>query len=237
VTRPVLLDLFCGAGGAAKGYQRAGFRVVGVDIVSQPNYCGDEFHQADAVEVLRILVEGGEWSGWRLDDFAAIHASPPCPRYSTVTPKGARGRHPDLIDDVRHLLIQVGLPYVIENVVGSPLRDPVRLCGSSFELDIRRHRLFETNWPLAVPPCNHGWQTPRFRSLDGRMVKAARLASVVGVHGNVNYAGEFELRCNAMGIDWMTNAELTQAIPPAYTELIGHQLMQVVKLRVTERAA
>jgi DNA (cytosine-5)-methyltransferase 1 len=219
VTRPVLIDAFCCAGGATKGYQRAGFYVIGVDIDPQPNYCGDEFVQADALEFL---------AGGAMERADASHASPPCPRYSTVTPKLARDRHPDLIAETRDALDASDLPYVIENVVGSPLRDPVQLCGSSFGLDVRRHRLFESNMPLLVPACDHGWQTPRFRSLDGRMVKKGRLASVVGVHGNVNYAGEFELRCKAMGIDWMTNAELTQAIPPAYTELIGHQLMQVV---------
>jgi DNA (cytosine-5)-methyltransferase 1 len=220
--KPRLLDLFCGAGGCTAGYQRAGFYVVGVDINPQPNYCGDQFVKADAIEVLGALLDGEEW---RLADFAAIHASPPCPRYSTITPNSARGRHPDLIAPTRDRLIAAGLPYVIENVVGSPLRHPVRFCGSSFGLDVRRHRLFEASFPIEPPPCDHSWQTPRFQSLDKSMADRGQLASVVGVHGNCNYAGEFELRKAAMGIDWMTNAEITQAIPPAYTEHIGEHLM------------
>jgi DNA (cytosine-5)-methyltransferase 1 len=221
-----LIDAFCKAGGAGMGYSRAGFEVVGVDIEPQPNY-PFEFHQADALEFLA----GGGMA--RAD---AAHASPPCHAYSTVTGRNRsnRRRYPDLVAETRDALIATGLPYVIENVVGAPLRNPVQLCGSSFGLDIRRHRLFETNWPLMGPPCAHAWQTPRFRSLDSRMDGPA---TVVGVHGHLNYPGEFELRCKAMGIDWMTNAELTQAIPPAYTELIGHQLMAAVQATRLERAA
>lgn len=214
---PRLLDLFCCAGGAGKGYADAGFEVVGVDIEPQPNY-PFEFHQGDALE---YLSEHGH-------EFDVIHASPPCQAYSTVSGKARKhhgAEYPDLVAPTRRLLRALGKPYVIENVVNAPLIDPVMLCGSSFGLDVRRHRLFETSFPLTVPPCDHAWQTPRFRSLDSRMVKAGRLASVVGVHGNCNYAGEFELRCKAMGVDWMTNAELTQAVPPAYTHYIGRQLL------------
>jgi DNA (cytosine-5)-methyltransferase 1 len=224
MSRPRLLDLFCGAGGAAMGYYRAGFDVVGVDIEPQPKY-PFEFHREDALMV-----------GPNFGRFDAIHASPPCQHASTVTPIDARQRHARLIEPTRQLLEATGLPYVIENVVGSALRSPVRLCGSSFGMDLRRHRLFESNVPLAVPPCDHGWQRPRFRSLDGRMVARGQLASVVGVHGNINYSGEFELRCKAMGIDWMTNAELTQAIPPAFTEHIGSYLLSEVLRRAQEAA-
>lgn len=210
-----LLDLFSGAGGGAAGYERAGFDVVGVDNRPQPRY-PFEFHQADALT-------------FPFDGFDVIHASPPCQHYSTVA-GDARQNHgasyPDLIEAIRGRLRGWGGPYVIENVINSPLIDPVRLCGSSFGLDLRRHRLFESNVNLRVPPCDHAWQTPRFQSLDGNMVKRGRLASVVGVHGNCNYAGEFALRCKAMGIDWMTNAELTQAIPPVYTECLGRQLVR-----------
>lgn len=214
MTRPRLLDLFCGAGGAAMGYHRAGFDVVGVDIAPQPRY-PFEFIRYDALDAW-------EWaSAW---GFSAVHASPPCQARSTQT--ADRSRHLWLVPAARELLEATGLPYVIENVEGAraELHDPVRLCGSSFGLDLRRHRYFETNWPLVAPPCNHAWQTPRFRSLDMSMVRAGRLASVVGVHGHINYPGEADLRQAAMGIDWMTNAELAEAIPPAYTAFIGRQL-------------
>ncbi len=216
-----LLDLFCGAGGASEGYARAGFEVVGLDVARQPNY-PHEFHIGDAILDFEDIASWG---------FDAIHASPPCQAYSTQT--ADRSKHPLLIAPIRELLEASGLPYVIENVEAArwALRDPVRLCGSSFRLDLRRHRLFETNWPLIVPPCDHSWQTPRFRSLDHTMVKAGKLASVVGVHGHINYEGEFPLRCKAMGIDWMTNAELVEAIPPAYTEHIGHRLAVEIAVR------
>lgn len=200
------------------GYHQAGFEVVGVDKEPQPNY-PFEFIQADALEWL--------WTH-SLQRFDAIHASPPCQKHSTVSGRSKKGRkdeYPDLIDGLRWYLVFKGLPYIIENVIGAPLKDPVMLCGSSFGLDLRRHRLFESSLPLEGKPCDHSWQTPRFQSLDASMAKAGRLASVVGVHGNCNYAGEAELRCKAMGIDWMTQKELTQAIPPAYTEFLGKQLI------------
>jgi DNA (cytosine-5)-methyltransferase 1 len=204
-----LLDLFCGAGGAGAGYARAGFDVVGVDIADQPSY-PFEFHQADALD-------------FPLDGFDAIHASPPCQRYSALTARwGRQGDHPDLIAVVRERL--AGVPRVIENVPGAPLRDPVRLCGSSFGLDVRRHRLFETNWPLRGEPCDHPRQTPRFPVPDRR--RAGRLSSVVPVYGNPNYAGDVELWRAAMGIAWMSATELREAIPPAYTEHIGRQLLE-----------
>lgn len=207
--RPRLVDLFCKAGGAAKGYHRAGFEVVGVGKDPQPNY-PFEFHQADVLE-------------FPLDNFDVVHASPPCQRYSTQT--ADPGRHPDLIGPTRDRL--AGRAYVIENVEGArrELVDPIRLCGSAFGLDLRRHRYFESSLNLEGKPCDHAWQTRRFQSLDRRMVVAGRVATVVGVHGHLNYSGEFELRCRAMGIDWMTNEELVEAIPPAYTEWIGRQLL------------
>lgn len=214
MNRPRILDLFCGAGGAAMGYHRAGFEVVGVDIEPQPRY-PFECHQADALT-------------FDLDGFDATHASPPCHAYSTVTGRNRKNvrRYPDLVEPTRERLLATGKPYVMENVVGAPLRNAFQLCGSSFGLNVRRHRLFESNVPVMAAPCAHHWQTPRFRSLDSRM--AGQLATVVGVHGHLNYPGERELRCEAMGIDWMTNAELTQAIPPAYTEHVGGYLIQAV---------
>jgi DNA (cytosine-5)-methyltransferase 1 len=230
--KPRLLDLFCGAGGCARGYQRAGFYVVGVDINPQPRYAGDEFHQADALT-------------FPLDGFDAIHASPPCQAHSSIAKQQRVRRpgaydHPDLVEPTRTRLRASGLPYVIENVLSAPLENPVMLCGSSFGLNVRRHRLFECSFAVLAPPCAHHWQAPRFRSLDQRRHKprstfhgSSQLASVVGVHGHLNYAGEQELRQKAMGIDWMSPYELTQAIPPAYTEHIGGYLMRAL----TERQA
>lgn len=144
--RPLLLDLFCGAGGAAVGYHRAGFDVVGVDIAPQPHYIGDEFVRADAMT-------------YPLDGFDAIHASPPCQHYAAVTAwRGARGCHPDLVDAVRLRLASTGVPWVIENVREAPLHAAVMLCGSMFGLGVRRHRYFEMSpqpgmW--APAPCDH----------------------------------------------------------------------------------
>jgi DNA (cytosine-5)-methyltransferase 1 len=221
VSRPLLLDLFCGAGGAGMGYHRAGFDVVGVDLAPQPNY-PFTFYQDDALEFVR-----GYWM-----DFDAIHSSPPCHDHSTVsgTAKKHHGaEYVNLIPATRAALRATGLPYVIENVVGAPLVGPAMLCGSSFGLDVQRHRIFETDWMLWSVPCDHGWQTPRFRSLASQQVKAGRLARVVGVHGHTQYAGELELRMAAMGIDWMTSDELSEAIPPAYTEHIGAELLAAME--------
>lgn len=218
MTRPLLLDLFCGAGGAGMGYHRAGFDVVGVDLARQPNY-PFTFHQYDALAYLSTAPLSG---------VAAIHASPPCQNYSPAsgTAKKHHGaKYPDLVAPTRAALRATGLPYVIENVAGAPLIGPAQLCGSAFGLDVRRHRYFETNWFLWSVPCDHGWQTPRFTPLDNKGRKAGRRASVVGVHGNTQYAGELAIRRAAMGIDWMTNAELVEAIPPAYTEHIGRELL------------
>jgi len=215
-----LLDLFCGAGGASAGYHAAGFDVVGVDHRPQPNY-PYEFVLGDAMT-------------FPLEGFDAIHASPPCQRFSTATGrarkaaerKAAADRWPDHLTPTRQRLAAHGVPAVVENVPGAPMGGTrFVLCGSSFGLDVRRHRLFDAiGWdPGLVPGCHHGWQTPRFVSLDEKR-KDGYLASVVGVHGHANYAGERELREAAMGIDWMTPRELTQAIPPAYTAWIGEQL-------------
>lgn len=218
MSRPRLLDLFCCAGGAGTGYFRAGFDVVGVDIAPHPRY-PFPFYQADA---LAFLAAHGR-------EYDAIHASPPCQKFSRVSGRSRKRMtrvYPDLIAPIRALLREIGKPYVIENVEGAPLLTPVLLCGSMFLLDVRRHRLFESNVLLFAPSCNHWSQRPRFRTLDSR--RRGQMAAVIGVHGHINYAGEFPLRCAAMGIDWMTNDELSQAIPPAYTEFIGRQLLGVL---------
>ncbi len=216
MSKPRLLDLFSGAGGAAMGYHRAGFEVVGVDIKPQSRYPFG-FVQADALE---FVAEHGH-------EFDVIHASPPCQRYTRIAQRNVRAvarKHPHLVPATREALEATGLPWVMENVVEARPYMPlaITLCGSSFGLDVRRHRLFESNMWLSPPPCDHSWQTPRFRSLDGRR---KQLASVVGVHGHLNYAGEMALREKAMGIDWMNPDELSQAIPPAYTQHLGEQLL------------
>ena len=220
-SRPRLLDLFCGAGGAAMGYWLAGWDVVGVDIAPQPRYPFD-FHQADAMT-------------FPLDGYDAIHASPPCHDHSTVTGRnrkaqGVKGTGWMLtatIDRLRAL----GAPWIVENVGTARFPGNVhvfRLCGSSFGLDVQRHRLFASSHLILSTPCHHAAQARRFRSLDGKRPRGY-LARVVGVHGHINYAGERELREAAMGIDWMTPTELTQAIPPAYTEHIGREMIGAIR--------
>lgn len=210
--KPRLLDLFCGAGGAAMGYHRAGFDVVGVDIKPQPRY-PFKFWQMDALDVLWLLRhDDGHWNS---DHFDAIHASPPCQAYSNA--QGIqKNEHPDLIPPTRALLWDTGLPYVIENVEGAPLIQPVVLEGQFFRgLRTSRPRLFETNWPLRqpeIPP-----RPPHTKM--GRPPKKGEFMHVVG-----NFSGADEGR-KAMGIDWMTRDELREAIPPAYTEFVGAQLL------------
>ena len=229
-----LLDLFCGAGGCSVGYHRAGFtEIVGVDNRPMPRY-PFTFVQGDALELLGCLLRGGyvkpslnEGPTLYLADFDAIHASPPCQEYCHIRKSLYPDRtHPDLVGPVRSLLTAQGVPWVIENVPGAPLLSPVMLCGSMFKLDVRRHRLFESNVMLMSMSCLHAAQKPRFRSLDRRQKSMAR---VVGVHGSTNYKGELELWKRAMAIDWMSRRELSQAIPPAYTEFIGRQLIAAIQ--------
>ncbi|HSE45398.1 MAG TPA: DNA cytosine methyltransferase [Gemmatimonadales bacterium] len=209
--KPRLLDLFCGAGGAAMGYHRAGFEVVGVDIKPQPRY-PFEFVQYDALQYV------ADWHPETplAEEFDAIHASPPCQAYSKAW-KIRQGEHPDLIGPTRELLEATGLPYAIENVKGAPLRDPVLLEGQMFpELRTHRPRLFETNWPLDVPLLR---LSPPRQAKMGRQPKGDEWIQVVGHAEPAHKARE------AMGIDWMTRDELSEAIPPAYTEFIGTQLL------------
>lgn len=236
-----LLDLFCCAGGAAVGYHRAGFTPYGVDINPQPNY-PYAFHQGDVLEVMRVLNAGGaidfthpcgrvEWL--TLADFVLAHASPPCQAFSK-TKTLHTNTHPDLVEPTRAALIETGLPYIIENVVGAPLLDPLVLCGTEFNmtapdvdglpLKLVRHRLFESNLPLTrAGTCNHdpkvltasiygaggGW-TPEHRD------SATRRGGYVP-HTDV---------CRALlGVDWTTKHELSQVVPPRFTEHLGHQAM------------
>lgn len=315
--KPRLLDLFCGAGGCAKGYQRAGFYVVGVDINPQPRYCGDEFVQGDALEYCR---QHGH-------EFDAIHASPPCQAYCSLKSMPNAKKHPDFVVPTREVLRATGLSYVIENVPGAPLIDPTVLCGTMFGLgtgdaELWRHRLFETNWSLVLEFgmfCKHGRRsslaadTIGIYGTDGRgrstgeiarrrsrticvigqrgiaescgdrkrsrtiMVTGAggvgrdpteerivgkerrKTITVTGSHGDAGLSKARQMkrpntvgvwgnsggtskrggllyfstaeRNEAMGIDWMKGGEISQAIPPAFTEFIGRQLMAAVAER------
>lgn len=217
--RPKLLDLFCGAGGASVGYHRAGFQVTGVDLEAHADYpfpmiVGDAMSLLLCNDVLNA--------------FDVIAASPPCPRYSVATPAENREKHPDLIEPVRDLLRAWGGTYVIENVPGAPLENPITLCGSMFGLGVRRHRRFETNAAILHPQCSHAEQgqvwgvygdhgdaVPARRPNGGRRGDKARDAA---------HARE------VMGIKWMTHwDDLADAIPPAYTELIGAQLLERIE--------
>ncbi len=204
MTRPRLLDLFCGAGGAAMGYHRAGFEVVGVDIAPQPHY-PFEFHQADALT-------------FPLDGFDAVHASPPCQAYTETAASRKLTDHPDLVAPTRARLVATGLPYAIENVPNAPLPSAVVLCGSAFGLPIIRHRLFEMRpWVLCPPQC--------FARKFGRATDHGP--------GFAPYAsGSWERRWREEAIPavwpWMTLAESGQAIPPAYTRWVGRHLIDAL---------
>lgn len=200
-----ILDLFSKAGGCSKGYADAGFDVVGVDIEPQPRY-PFEFHQGDA---LAYLIAYG-------DEFDAFAASPPCQAHSLAQRIQGREHH-DYIEEVRGLFESFGKPYVIENVPGAPLRGPVTLCGAMFpQLRTYRHRLFESNLPLTVPAHpEHVAPTTKM----GRPPRDGEFMHVVG-----NFSGVAAAKA-AMGIDWMTRDELREAIPPAFTEYLGRQVM------------
>lgn len=206
---PRLLDLYCGAGGAAMGYARAGFDVTGVDSAAQPRY-PFRFVRADALDY--CARHGHEYD--------AIHASPPCQHYS-VTRHLHRNVHPDLVGATRDALVATGRPYVIENVPGAPLHTHVMLCGQMFGLALYRHRLFECSFFLLAPA--HSRHTlPATGTKGWGCSSNAPIQTVVG--GNYHAAKGRA----AMGIDWMPIRELNQAIPPAYTQFIGRALMAVL---------
>jgi len=219
--KPRLLDLFCGAGGAAVGYHRAGFDVVGVDTNPQPNY-PFEFHRGDAIATLEAFATY-QTVAYPLGHFQAIHASPPCQDYSRAM-RHLSGDYPRLIDPVRDLMEAAGLPWVIENVPGAPIptqstldgRHGVELCGSMFGLRVYRHRLFETSFPLAAPrSCDHTVLAMNPHNQAGR----DRIYEEFGRQ-------DPDPIWNAeMGVPWMTRYEGREAIPPAYTEYIGTQLL------------
>lgn len=192
-----LLDLFCGEGGCSMGYHWAGFEVIGVDCEPKPRY-PFKFIQADALT-------------FPLDEYDVIHASPPCQHYSNSWTKTVHKEkeYPDLLLPIRERLIASGKPYIIENVPGSPLLDYIILCGSMFDLGVRRHRWFEVSTGIALSPraCRHDY-TP------------------IVACGHTSSRGAM---VRAMGIDWMSRYGLTQAIPPAYTEWIGKQVLAALQ--------
>ena len=221
--RPRCLDLFCGAGGLSVGYDRAGYCVTGVDHLPHPDY-PYRLIVADAMAVAR-----GE-AGIDLDDYDLVHGSPPCPRFSTVTPEHTRASHPDHLTPFRKHMRQWGGTYVIENVPGAPMPDAITLCGPAMGLPkIRRHRLFESNAFLMSPGCacdkrpkfgvygDHwdregGWLRPDGTS---RGLKATSVAHAQEV----------------LGVDWMTEwDDLADCVPPAYSEFVGLQLLDQMEV-------
>jgi len=219
--KPRLLDLFCCEGGAATGYARAGFEVVGVDIKPQPRY-PFAFIQAAALDV-------------RFGGFDAIHASPPCQRLSDLAKRnGNADAWPDLVEPIRRKLIASGLPYIIENVEAArwAMRDPVMLCGTMFGLgydghELQRHRLFESNITLAMPVCQHSGG-PVIGVYGGHARCRSAKAGGRGTK-DVWKGGHKVAASEAMGIDWMTLGDLSEAIPPAYTEYLGSQLIAHIR--------
>lgn len=216
--RPLLLDLFCGAGGAAMGYYEAGFDVVGVDIKPQPHY-PFEFVQMDvmgraAMDVLHAR------------EFDAIHASPPCQAY-TVANNIHQKEHPDLLPETRRLLQASGVPWVIENVPGAPMPNHVQVCGLALGLNVKRHRWFESSeamWGTQCPARHPGdWLLVFGHTVleRGHVIRQ----TPAGNNTTRRKHTTTERGREAMGIDWMNRDELAEAIPPAYTEHIGAQLL------------
>jgi DNA (cytosine-5)-methyltransferase 1 len=228
--KPKLLDLYCKAGGCSAGYAKAGFEVVGVDINPQPNY-PYQFIHADALEILKDT----EF----ISQFDVIAASPPCQFHtkakslSVARNGGKYGNHVDLIPQTRELLNATGKPYIIENVAGAPLNNPVKLFGSQFKgLYTQRERWFESNIKLKEP------------EIARQKMKTPAAGNGIGEDGSISICGSGGVRgMNSKqiklywgfalgGVDWMDRAELAEAIPPAYTEFLGKQLLEHLKAKV-----
>lgn len=242
--KPIMLDLYCCEGGAAKGYQNAGYDVYGVDLHPKyaKRYPGQGFIAASALDVLETLNNGGGVTfsnGVTLtqEDITARHASPPCQAYS-ITKHGHSKEHPMLIEPTRELLQASGLPYVIENVVGAPLNDPTMLCWSMFyeagsvidddgtPLRMERHRLFETNWDLTTPRPDHHDKTVQVAGAYGGARRDKWEAKHIRKGG---YVPAKHIQERLLGIDWMTQYGLYQSLPPVYTEWIGNQLKEYLE--------
>lgn len=233
--KPRLLDLFCGPGFAARGYALAGWEVVGIDIEPQPFY-PFEFHHADALRALEVLIDGA----WDVVDgvfpvrpFGGIHASPPCFRYSSITAvSGTPTDHPDLVGPTRDLLERTGLPWVMENVPRSPLRSPYVICGASMacrttddRYRLKRHRHFETNFPLVVPPCTCSSDRRVVLGVYGGGTSQATRIRANPNGGNTNKANTRQAR-ELYGIEEpLPRTALNLGFPPRYTELVGQQML------------
>ena len=250
MTRPRLLDLFCCEGGASMGYSRAGFDVYGVDLFRHRDDKGKlvgyrrqrypfPAYQGDVIEVLDRLLAGGmiEFDDGQvlgLEDFAALAGSPPCQAYS-ITKNAHDSTHPELVEPTRERLIATGLPYVIENVVGAPLLNPLMLCGTHFHMTatdtdglkvwLKRHRLFESNVALmAAGICEH----PKDILCAGVYGNGAPSRDAAKArHGGYTPPSQ-AVRNDLMGIDWMSRNGLSQSIPPVFTEFIGAQLLDAL---------
>jgi site-specific DNA-cytosine methylase len=200
------------------GYARAGFDVVGVDIAEQPNYAGHMFVQGDALEFLL-----GHYT-----KFDAFHASPPCQAHSALG-KGTNDNsedYPDYLEATRAVLSMTGKPYVIENVQGAPMQNPITLCGEMFGLRVIRHRLFESNVLLMQPEhIKHRGRVAGWR--HGEKFDGPYFA----VYGNGGGKGTLQEWRDAMDMPWcQTKLEIAEAIPPAYTEYIGRQLAEYLDI-------
>lgn len=223
---PLLIDLFCGAGAASRGYEQAGFDVIGVDMHPMPSY-PYPFIQYDALRMDDRFLRKAD----------ALHASPTCQKFTALRHAKHARAHEDLITPMRPILMRTGKPYVMENVEGAPLLNPVCLCGSMFGLGantrdgtryhLERHRLFETNWPLSPPrECQH-----RQPVIGAYGAHVRNRSAEHGGRGTADFLGEDKPRLmwECMGIDYrQTMAEMSQAIPPAYTRWIGEQLMRLL---------
>ena len=216
IRRPRMLDLYCCQGGASMGYHDAEFEVVGVDIDPQPHY-PFEFVQMGALDALKTLIGGGRIAGYELEDFDAAHGSPPCQAHTKAWKINKRD-HPKLIAPTRELLVQTGLPWVIENVeeARDELRDPVMLCGEMFGIETYRHRLFESTFPIDTP--EHPRHVARTTKM-GRPPVDGEYMHVVGNFSGVNKAR------GVMGMPWATRDGLREAIPPVYAEHVGRAIL------------